>query len=126
MLQLAVPPAGRSVTHRATAGERASAGEWATKLCLLYGRPLATVLREDMTQWLFLWYRLNGTRQDSIANCLPEGLPFPASTKEARQSTIQSLRMDVDGLEKKLQEASKVAILQLAFSCSLTFEQSCC
>ena len=55
-------------------------------------------------------YRLNGTaRRDSIANCLPEGLPFPSSTREACQGTIQSLRMEVDALEKKLQEASKVS-----------------
>ena len=43
-----------------------------------------------------------------MANCLPEGLPFPSSTREASQRTIQSLRMEVDALEKKLQEASKV------------------
>ncbi|KAL0029741.1 hypothetical protein WJX79_006839 [Trebouxia sp. C0005] len=56
-----------------------------------------------------LWGRLNGTaRRDSIANCLPEGLPFPSSTREACQGTIQSLRMEVDALEKKLQESSKL------------------
>lgn len=56
-----------------------------------------------------LWGRLNGTsRRESMANCLPEGLPFPSSTREASQSNIKTLRMEVDALEKKLQEASKL------------------
>lgn len=63
---------------------------------------------------IFQQYRLNGTaRRDSIANCLPEGLPFPSSTREACQRTIQSLRMEINVLEKKLQDASKVASLLL-------------
>lgn len=43
-----------------------------------------------------------------MANCLPEGLPFPSSTREGSQGVIQSLRVEIDALEKKLQESSKV------------------
>ena len=70
--------------------------------------------------WCLSIYRLNGTaRRDSIANCLPEGLPFPSSTREACQGTIQSLRMEVDALEKKLQESSKVSSLCRLVCCFL-------
>ena len=44
-----------------------------------------------------------------MANILPEGLPLPSSTREASQSTIQTLRVEVDALEKKLQESSKAS-----------------
>ena len=43
-----------------------------------------------------------------MANCLPEGLPLPLSTREGAQGVIQSLRVEIDALEKKLQESSKV------------------
>lgn len=46
-----------------------------------------------------------------MANCLPEGLPFPSSTREGSQGVIQSLRVEIDALEKKLQESSKVRCL---------------
>lgn len=49
-----------------------------------------------------------------MANCLPEGLPFPSSTREGSQGVIQSLRVEIDALEKKLQESSKVRRLSVS------------
>lgn len=43
-----------------------------------------------------------------MANCLPEGLPFPSSTREQSSGVIHALRVEIDALEKKLQESSKV------------------
>ena len=53
--------------------------------------------------------RLNGTaRRESMVNCLPEGLPYPSSTREKSSGVIHALRVEIDALEKKLQESSKV------------------
>ena len=49
-----------------------------------------------------------------MANCLPEGLPFPSSTREGSQGVVQSLRVEIDALEKKLQESSKVRHLLIS------------
>ncbi|KAL3132082.1 hypothetical protein ABBQ32_008692 [Trebouxia sp. C0010 RCD-2024] len=56
-----------------------------------------------------LWARLNGTaRRESMANCLPEGLPYPSSTREQSSGVLHALRVEIDALEKKLQDSSKL------------------
>lgn len=60
-------------------------------------------------QYSHVAYRLNGTaRRESMANCLPEGLPYPSSTREQSSGVLHALRVEIDALEKKLQDSSKV------------------
>lgn len=55
------------------------------------------------------WVRLNGGGQ-RVAAALPEGLRIPKPRREERQAAIAELSQVIDGLEKRLQEASKVAL----------------
>ena len=59
-----------------------------------------------------LWLRLNGRGQPLDANNLLRGLPggisLPEPNREARLAAVKALSVDIDTLEKKLQEASKV------------------
>lgn len=54
-----------------------------------------------------LWTRLNGSPGQPLADA-PAGLPLPvSSTEEYRKQEVQQLERKLDGLEKKLQDASK-------------------
>ncbi|KAI3427991.1 hypothetical protein D9Q98_006379 [Chlorella vulgaris] len=55
-----------------------------------------------------LWNRLNGSPGQPLGkDAAPFGLPLPASTEEQRKQATAQLNVQLDGLEKKLQEASK-------------------
>ncbi len=70
-----------------------------------------------------LWVRLNGGgRRHSIGGhtgdgggnasaLLPSQLPAPVPTRAQRSAAIATLSREIDGLEQKLQEASKVPSL---------------
>ncbi|GAB4813221.1 hypothetical protein N2152v2_000267 [Parachlorella kessleri] len=53
-----------------------------------------------------LWVRLNGGGGGSRAR-LPDGLPQPVCSEEGRGEEVAQLNMLLEGLEKRLQEASK-------------------
>ena len=59
-----------------------------------------------------LWDRLNGGgRRTTAGNAgldLPYKLPVPIDTRAKRTAAIAQLSRDIDALEQKLQEASKV------------------
>jgi hypothetical protein len=59
-----------------------------------------------------LWDRLNGGGRRGSASGAPQGLPSdlpaPVSTRGARSASIAQLSREIDALEQKLQEASKV------------------
>ena len=63
-----------------------------------------------------LWDRLNGGgRRMTAGNAgldLPYKLPVPIDTRGKRTSAIAQLSRDIDALEQKLQEASKVCHIQ--------------
>ena len=52
--------------------------------------------------------RLNGTAGPGSERYLPEGLPLPLSTRQERQAAVHELTVQLDQLEKQLQESSKV------------------
>ena len=52
--------------------------------------------------------RLNGTAGPGSERYLPEGLPLPLSTRQERQAAVHELTVQLDHLEKQLQESSKV------------------
>lgn len=54
-----------------------------------------------------LWGRLNGTAGPGSERYLPEGLPLPMSTRQERQAAVRELTVQLDQLEKQLQESSK-------------------
>ena len=59
-----------------------------------------------------LWDRLNGGGRRMAAGStglnLPYPLPMPVDTRATRTAAIAQLSRDIDALEQKLQEASKV------------------
>ena len=59
-----------------------------------------------------LWVRLNGGGRRGGGNVasgpLPYQLPAPVATRAQRAAAIAALSKDIDALEQKLQEASKV------------------
>lgn len=57
-----------------------------------------------------VWVRLNGggRRLDISNGGLPDGLQMPAASTEARTAATKALSLEISGLEKQLQEASKV------------------
>lgn len=59
-----------------------------------------------------LWVRLNGGGRrggfHSNAQGLPSDLPAPVSSRASRTASIAQLSREIDALEQKLQEASKV------------------
>ena len=56
-----------------------------------------------------LWNRLNGAPGQALGrDASPFGLPLPTtSTEEQRKQAVQQLNLQLDALEKQLQEASK-------------------
>lgn len=62
-----------------------------------------------------LWDRLNGGgRRMTAGNAgldLPYQLPVPIDTRAKRTAAIAQLSRDIDALEQKLQEASKVCVV---------------
>jgi len=62
-----------------------------------------------------LWDRLNGGGHRMTAGStgldLPYQLPVPIDTRPKRTAAIAQLSRDIDALEQKLQEASKVCVL---------------
>lgn len=64
-------------------------------------------LRAGATYAGELWDRLNGGGAGSKAKRLPEGLAMPEPTKEERAAVISALSLEVNGLEKRLQDGSK-------------------
>lgn len=54
-----------------------------------------------------LWNRLNGSPGQPLDKDAPFGLPLPVGTEEQRKQHMQQLNLQLDALEKKLQDASK-------------------
>ncbi|KAL4443418.1 hypothetical protein ABPG75_011155 [Micractinium tetrahymenae] len=54
-----------------------------------------------------LWNRLNGSPGQPLDKDAPFGLPLPMGSEEQRKQHMQQLNMQLDALEKKLQDASK-------------------
>ena len=83
-----------------------------------------------------LWERLNGAdAAESVGRTSLNELPHATSTREARQVTANKLSVEVEELEKRLQEMSKVstALLRLASTANvlqISFDmrraESCC
>lgn len=55
-----------------------------------------------------VWDRLNGTAFRAGADGIPTNLPGLVTTEEQRSANIAKLSLEIDELEKKLQEASKI------------------
>ena len=59
-----------------------------------------------------LWERLNGAdRADAVGKSSLDELPRAVSTRESRHATASRLSVEVEELEKKLQEMSKASPL---------------
>lgn len=71
----------------------------------------AQVREVPFKSWLVgakaFWVRLNGGGQRG-SGIVPGGLAMPQARKEERQAAVAELSQAIDGLEKRLQEASKV------------------
>jgi hypothetical protein len=72
-------------------------------------RDVLTGLQRTATYTRNVWVRLNGGRVPGGGGAvrLPDGLPVPTSTKEQQTKRISELTARVEGLEKRLQDASK-------------------
>lgn len=57
-----------------------------------------------------LWDRLNGGGRRVERSGMPFGLPAPRAQKERRAAAVSALLRDIDSLEQRVQEASKVRI----------------
>ena len=55
-----------------------------------------------------LWDRLNGGGRRVERSGMPFGLPAPRAQKERRAAAVSALLRDIDSLEQRVQEASKV------------------
>lgn len=66
------------------------------------------LVRESSAYLKGLWIRLNGGGTTSTRVGLPRSLPLPSSTAKQVDVLINTLALELEGLEKKLQEASKV------------------